>query len=61
MLTVCRTPFANINSHIQYCTLHASHKLTLSEWRSLKVQASHYTIRRHALVILHEVDSMTKN
>ena len=59
MLTVCWRPFADIHSNIQHSTLHASHQLTLSKRRSLEMQASHHTIRAHALVVLAELYMIT--
>ena len=44
-----------IHGNIQHSTLHASHQLTLSKRRSLEMQATHYTIGAHTLVVLAEL------
>ena len=38
-----------------HSTLHASHPFALGKRRSLEMQATHYTIRTHALVVLAEL------
>lgn len=52
MLAVCWRTFTNIHGNIQHSTLHASHQLALCKRRSLEMQATHYTIRTHALIVL---------
>ena len=55
MFTVCRRPLTDIHGNIQHSTLHASHQLALGKRRSLEMQATHYAIRTHALIVLAEL------
>ena len=55
MLAVCWRTFTDIHGNIQHSTLHASHQLALGKRRSLEMQATHYTIRTHALIVLAEL------
>ena len=45
VLAVCRRPFAYVYSHIEHSTFYAAHQFALREWRTLKVQTAHYSIR----------------
>ena len=55
MLTVGRRTLADIHGNIQHSTLHTSHQLALGKRRSLEMQATHHTIRTHALIVLAEL------
>ena len=55
MLTVCWRPLTDIHGNIQHSTLHASHQLALCKRRSQEMQATHYTIRTHTLIVLAEL------
>ena len=55
MLTVSRRAFADIYCYIEDSTFYAAYQLALSIWWALEVQASHYAITTHRLVVLAEV------
>ena len=55
MLTISRGAFANIYCYIEYSTLHTSHQLALCKRRPLEMQATHYTITAHTLIVLAEL------
>ena len=55
MLAVCWRTFTDIHGNIQHSTLQASHQPALGKRRSLEMQATHYTIRTHALIVLAEL------
>lgn len=61
VLTVGWRAFADINGYIKNGTFDASNQLGLGERRGLEVKASHYAISRHRLVVLYELDAMTKD
>ena len=61
VLAVSRGALANIHSYIEYSTLYAAYQLTLGIWRALEVQASHYAIAAHRLVVLAEVNTMSQD
>ena len=61
MLAVSGASFTNIYSYIQHSPLYATDQLALGEWRALEVQATHYSVRGHTLVVLDEVDRVTKD
>ena len=44
MLAIGRTPLTYIHRYIQHLAFNTAHKLALSKWRSLEVQASHHTV-----------------
>ena len=54
MLTIGGRTFADINSHIKYCTFDAADEFTLREGRTLEMQTSHHTITRLTFVVLHK-------
>lgn len=56
MLSVSRTSFADVYSHIQHGTFHAAHQFTLRVRRTLEMQSAHYSVGRHTLVVLHKID-----
>ena len=56
MLSVSRTSFADVYSHVQHGTFHAAHQFTLRVRRTLKMQSTHYSVGRHTLVVLHKID-----
>ena len=61
MLAISRRAFTNIHCYIEYSTLYAAHQLTLSIWWTLEMQASHYTITTHRLVVLAEVNTVSQD
>ena len=61
MLAVSRGAFANVHCNIKYSTLYAAYQLTLGIWRALEVQASHYAIAAHRLVVLAEVNTVPQD
>ena len=61
MLAISRGSFADIYSDIKYSTLYAAYQLTLGIWWSLEVQASHYAIATHRLVVLAEVNIVSQD
>ena len=56
MLTIGRRTLADINSHIQHCTLYATYQLTLAVRHSLKMQPPHHSIRGHTFIILYKLN-----
>ena len=61
MLAVSRGAFTNINCNIKNSTLYATHQLTLSIRWTLEVQASHYAVTTHRLVVLAEVNTVSQD
>ena len=61
VLTISRASLSNINGDIQNGTFDATDQLALGIWRALKVQTSHYTVRRHTLIILDKCYFMPKD
>ncbi len=59
MLAISRGALANIYSYIEYSTLYAAYQFALGVGWALEVQASHYTITTHRLVVLAEVNTVT--
>ena len=55
MLSVSRGAFMNIHGYIKHSTFYTSHQLTPRKRRSQEIQASHHTLRTHALVVLAEL------
>lgn len=45
-------PHQPLGDRSYHSTLHASHQLALCKRRSLELQATHYTIRTHTLIVL---------
>lgn len=56
MLTISRRSFTNINGDIENCPLYDSYQFALSKWWSLKMQASHDSIRGHTFIVLNKID-----
>ena len=61
MLAVSRGAFTNIHCYIEYSALYAADQLALGIWWALEVQASHYAIATHRLVVLAEVNTMSQD
>ena len=61
MLAIGRGAFANIYSYIKHSTLYAAYQLTLGIRWALEVQASHYAIAAHRLVVLAEVNTVSQD
>ena len=56
MFSICRRPLAYVDSNVKHSASHTAYKFALCERRTLKMQSAHDSIRRHALVVLAEVD-----
>lgn len=61
MLTVSRGAFTNVYCYIEHSTFYAAYQLALGIRMTLEVQASHYTIATHRLVILAEVNTVSQD
>ena len=61
MLAISRGAFANIYRYIEHSTFYATYQLTLGIRRALEVQASHYAIATHRLVVLAEVNTVPQD
>ena len=61
MLAISRGAFANIHGYIEHSTFYAAYQLALCVRWTLEVQASHYAIAAHRLVILAEVNTVTQD
>ena len=61
MLAISRGAFANIYCYIEHSTFYAAYQLALGIWWALEVQASHYAIAAHRLIILAEVNTMSQD
>ena len=56
VLSVGGRTFADVNGNVEHCAFYAADEFALCEGWALEVQAAHDAIRRHALVVLYEVD-----
>ena len=61
MLAISRGAFTNIYCYIKHSTLYAAYQLTLGIRWALEVQASHYAIAAHRLVVLAEVNTVSQD
>ena len=61
MLAISRGAFTNIHGYIEDSAFYAADQFALGIWWTLEVQASHYTIAAHRLVVLAEANSVSKN
>ena len=61
MLAISRRAFSNIHCYIEHSTFYATYQLALCVRRTLEVQASHYAIATHGLVVLAEVNTMPQD
>lgn len=52
-------PHQHLGDRSYHSTLHASHQLALCKRRPLEMQATHYTIRTHTLIVLAELHLVT--
>ena len=59
MLAISRGAFTNIHGYIEDSTFYAADQLALGIRWTLEVQASHYTIAAHRLVVLAEVNTVS--
>lgn len=61
MLAVGWAALADVNGYIEDGTLDTTDELRLGVWHGLEMETSHDAIGTHRLVILHELDAMTKD
>ena len=61
MLTISWRAFTNIHSDIKYSTFYAAYQLALCVRWPLEVQASHYAIATHRLIVLTEVNIVSQD
>ena len=61
MLAIRWRSLTNIYCYIKYSTLYAAYQLTLSIWWALEVQASHYAITAHRLIVLAKVYTVSQD
>ena len=61
MLAIGWRSLTNIYCYIKYSTLYAAYQLALSIRWAQEVQASHYAIAAHRLVVLAEVNTMPQD
>ena len=61
MLAISRRSFTNIYCYIEHSTLYAAYQLALGIWWALEMQASHYAIAAHRLVILAEMNTVSQD
>ena len=61
MLAIRWRSLANIYCYIQYSTLYAAYQFALGIRWALEMQASHYAIAAHRLVVLAEVNTMPQD
>ena len=61
MLAVSRGAFANIYCYIEYSAFYAAYQLALGIRRTLEVQASHYAIAAHTLIVLAEMNTVSQD
>ena len=61
MLTISWRAFANIYCYIKHSTFYAAYQLALSIRWALEMQASHYAIAAHRLVVLAEVNTVSQD
>lgn len=61
MLAISRRVLADIHCYIEHSAFYAAYQLTLGIWWALEVQASHYAIAAHRLVVLAEVNTMPQD
>ena len=61
MLAISRGAFANIHCYIEDSAFYAAYQFALGIWWALEVQASHYTITAHRLVVLAEVNTVSQD
>ena len=61
MLTISRGSFTNIHGYIEDTAFYAADQLALSIWWALEVQASHYAIAAHRLVVLAELNIVSQD
>ena len=61
MLAISRGALANIHCYIEDSAFYAAYQLTLSIRWTLEMQASHYTIAAHRLVVLAEVNTVSQD
>ena len=61
MLAISRRAFSNIHCYIEHSTFYATYQLALCVRRTLEVQASHYAIAAHRLIVLAEVNTVSQN
>ena len=61
MLAVSRGAFTNVHCYIEDSTFYATYQLALGIRWALEVQASHYTITAHRLVVLAEVNTVSQD
>ena len=61
MLAVSRRTFTNIYSDIEHSAFYAAYQFALSIRWSQEVQASHYAIAAHRLVVLTEVNTVSQD
>ena len=56
VLTIRGAAFADIHRHVQHGTTNATNQFSLSERRTLEMQATHHAITAHALIVLHKAN-----
>ena len=61
VLAISRRAFTNIYSYIKDSTFYAAYQLALCVRWTLEVQASHYAIAAHRLVVLAEVNTVSQD
>ena len=61
MLAISRGVLANIYGYIEHSTFYAAYQFALGIWWVLEVQASHYAIAAHRLVVLAEVNTVSQD
>ena len=61
MLTVGWGTFADVDGDVEDGALDAADEFGLGEWWGLEVEAAHHAVGGHALVVLYELDAMTKD
>ena len=61
MLAISRGVLANIYGYIEHSTFYAAYQFALGIWWVLEVQASHYAIAAHRLVVLAKVNTVSQD
>ena len=61
MLAISRRTLADVYCYIEYSAFYAAYQLALSIRWTLEVQASHYAITAHRLVVLAEVNTVSQD
>ena len=61
MLAISRGTFTNIYCYIEYSAFYTAYQFALCIWWTLEMQASHYAITAHRLIVLAKVYTVSQD